>query len=482
MRLRLLLFFLASFLFFAPTLTAQTTFRSDEYNIRTAEMYGIVGKYEQKVLFYSYEKGRIQVWTLDDKLHKIKESEIKLDRPAYAQLIEIVASKTDFRVIYQYEKKGHHWLKIHRYDPAVRLLDSATVCDMTNRYSAPKITFVLAEDKAHALLHFTEDYKNLYAFAVNLDSSKLVWQARIQPNESEKIDIESDLQQVLFTNQVEMYVAFQLNNRRSALDKHQLVIKKVTNTAQLENQVVPLPDFTCQDIRFAYNHLQQRLIAVGVYGRDNGNRSQGYFWLQLFDNKPFQLVQRPFTDEQMTRIEKKKIVNGKGIIDLKIQQLVFRRDGGLVFVAERVQEIKRSATTTTTTGNAQLSDPNIRVFIDYYHEDLFVASIHADGTEHWQTVLYKKQVSFSDDAMYSSFFVMKSTTGLRLLYNDAAERETTVSEYLLNPEGEQAHHIVLNTKEQDIQLRMRDALQVSANEIIIPSEIRSRIRLLRLVY
>ena len=80
------------------------------------------------------------------------------------------------------------------------------------------------------------------------------------------------------------------------------------------------------------------------------------------------------------------------------------------------------------------------------------------------------------------FFLVKTPKALRLLFNDEIKYENTVSEYVLRGNGKKDRNSVLNTSYQKLQLRFQDALQVASNEILIPSERRSRLRLVKVVY
>ena len=47
--------------------------------------------------------------------------------------------------------------------------------------------------------------------------------------------------------------------------------------------------------------------------------------------------------------------------------------------------------------------------------------MHPDGSNHWEKVLHKKQYSQDDDAAYSSYFLLKTPTALRVIFNDEAK-------------------------------------------------------------
>ena len=96
--------------------------------------------------------------------------------------------------------------------------------------------------------------------------------------------------------------------------------------------------------------------------------------------------------------------------------------------------------------------------------------------------MHKKQYSQDDNAAFSSFFLLKTPTALRLIFNDEIRNENTVSEYVIRGDGNFDRNSVMSTESQNIRLRFRDALQVDANALIIPSERRNRLRLVLLEY
>ena len=113
---------------------------------------------------------------------------------------------------------------------------------------------------------------------------------------------------------------------------------------------------------------------------------------------------------------------------------------------------------------------------------MFLISIHPDGSPHWKQVLHKKQYSQDDEGIYSSYFLFKTPKRLRFLFNDEIRQENTVSEYVINGHGEYDRNSVLSTANLRLRLRFRDALQIGAYEVIIPSERRNQLRLVKVEY
>jgi hypothetical protein len=132
--------------------------------------------------------------------------------------------------------------------------------------------------------------------------------------------------------------------------------------------------------------------------------------------------------------------------------------------------------------NRNFYDSGARAVIDYYYDELIVISVHPDGETHWKSILHKKQYSQDDNGIYSSYFLFKTPGNLRFLFNDEIRQENTVSEYVLNALGEYNRKGLLSTEHLDLKLRFKDAVQVDANAVVVPSERRNRLKLMKLVY
>ncbi|MCB0626438.1 MAG: hypothetical protein KDC43_21590, partial [Saprospiraceae bacterium] len=92
------------------------------------------------------------------------------------------------------------------------------------------------------------------------------------------------------------------------------------------------------------------------------------------------------------------------------------------------------------------------------------------------------QYSQDDDAAYSSYFLLKTPYNLRLLFNDEIKYENTVSEYVIQGNGHFDRNAVMSTENQKLRLRFTDAIQVASNALIVPSERRNRLKLVKVTY
>jgi hypothetical protein len=187
-----------------------------------------------------------------------------------------------------------------------------------------------------------------------------------------------------------------------------------------------------------------------------------------------------FDDELASALLGKKVTDVKGIADLQIQDIIHRRDGGILAVVEQTHVFERRPVAMTSRfANRNFSDYIGR---DYYHDNVIAFSVAPTGGIQWRSIFHKKQVSQDDGGKFSSYFIAKTPAALRFIFNDEIERSTTVSEFMLNGVGEGERHALMNTEGRDLYLRFRDALQVAANEIIVPSDDRRRIKMVRIQF
>lgn len=79
-------------------------------------------------------------------------------------------------------------------------------------------------------------------------------------------------------------------------------------------------------------------------------------------------------------------------------------------------------------------------------------------------------------------FVLSTSDYLRIIFNDEIKNESTVSEYILLPTGEYLRKSILNTTSQNLYLRIKDAVQINANTLLVPSESNGKMNLVRISF
>lgn len=458
---------------------SQTITVSDGVNFKSAHKYAIIGKMKDHILLYQEKDNDFEIQAYNDKMGISWEKELELEKKK-PQPIEVVGFDDHFYVIYRFKQKGEHLVKVHKYNAAANLVDSTTVTSYGKRFTVPDPELIISENKETVLLVSTEFYSKLEFTAFSLREMKVLWEATYAP---EDLNNGYHLQQIVVDNRGAMHMIINRENERIKKDKpHYFDIwSRYPDKDQIITSKIELEGKLTYDVYFQPDNLNNTLTAGGLYSEKNKARTQGYYYLQIPYGEPsaYQLYFHEFEEEFMEELVENKSKVTKGLFDIEVQDLAIRRDGGILLIGEQRKELDRRATNYIS---SYYSNDQVQVAADYFYEDLFILSIHPNGEKHWEKILHKKQYSQGDDAAFSSFFMAKTPKQLRLVYNDEVRNEGIVNEYLVRGNGGTDRKSVLNTEDQDLKLRLRESLQVAHNEIVVPSELKSKLKLVRVVY
>ncbi len=450
---------------------------SDELSVRSDAQYILVGSLKDRFLIFRDLSPKFKVQAFNEHLKLGWEKELELDKKR-PEVLDVIASKSDFSVIYKYRQKGRVYLKINKYDPGANLIDSMTIQNLGSTFQLSEFDVLPSEDKKTILVYQLENATKLRALSFKIDQMTLLWD---QTFALKDLNVYRDEPQILVDNRGNMYFIMDKDNRKVRWEDHHFeVMQYGSDYTSIETYSLPMSTKLTYDVRFEFDNFNKKLVAGGLYSVDNRGRSDGYFYLNAPPKQAdrFLLAFHPFEEKFIAELMDKKEGKEKGLTEVAVQEIVFRRDGGILLIGEQNRESERRV----VSGRSFYDTSRKSYIIDYYMEDLFVLSMHPDGNKHWASILHKKQYSQDDDATYSSYFLAKTPKNLRLLFNDEIKAENTVSEYVLSGNGEFERNSVLSTQDQRLRLSFRNAIQVSAREIVIPSERRGRVKLVRIRY
>jgi hypothetical protein len=458
---------------------AQTVLRTEAMSLKSGEWYEIIGKMKGRYLLYKKtidNKNEIKGFDAEMNLKWTKELEFEQKRP---QILNINATKNNFTVIYQYLEKGKNFLRIHKYDPGANLVDSILIHAYKNSFYDSELEIIHSEDKSKLLIYYIENQNQIKAISFDVENMKVLWSCKFMP---EGLAFQRDFTQVLVSDEGTMYFIQGKDNRKNKRENHVYDIYVGDETSAATSVTFfsfPMMKKLTFDVVFNFDNLNKRIVAGGLYSEKTRTKSVGYFYLNLSPDNPnnYRLVFEPFDDEFVSNFLTKQVDASKGLNEAVIQEVILRRDGGILLVGEKVLHIERQSV-----GAGNLGSGLGHIYFDYYYDDLFVISIHPDGTTHWKTILHKRQYSYDDNAMFSSYFLLKTATSLRFVFNDEIKYENTVSEYILKGDGSFDRNSILNTKNKKLRLSFRNGLQVGSSEYLVPSEYRNRLSIVSIKY
>ena len=467
------------FVFFPLLAFTQRITMSEDITLRSDVGYEILGDIRGQLLLFRNQSTKYEVHAFDQQMRESWSKEIELDK-RFPEILGIITPKSrdGFIVVYHFKRKAATIVKAHYYDAAANIRDSASIKDFGYLFYTPNLQMVYSEDRSKALFFYIEKTTIFRAFCFDTNTLKLEWEKSIEPD---KLNFTRDFREVVVDNRGNMQLIFEKYNYRAKIEKHHFeVFEYSPATENLRNYKLNFPERMTYDISFTYDNLNKRLIAAGLYSDKNITNADGYFYMNVDPKAPGENLLKftAFDDEFISNLQGKEVKKNRGITEVVVQELVLRRDGGVLLVIEKNRQFERRIAGS----NRVYYDNNSRFIVDYYFDELLVFSIHPDGKPHWKTILHKKQYSQDDDAIYSSYFLFKTPSNLRFLFNDEIRQENTVSEYVLNGSGEYDRNSLLSTEYKKLRLRFKDAVQTGINELIVPSERRNRLRLIKLEY
>ena len=460
---------------------------SEEVTLRSDQSYSIIGKFNEKTLLYRDKGTEFEIQAFNNELLGLswtKELELDKKRPV---VLDVFGLEEYFYVIYKYKHKGSSVIKVHKYNEAANLVDSTMVYNFGKRFYSPDPEILLSEDKSKVLLYHTEYFAKIEVSIFDLSKMEQMWSKEFEPRD---LNFGADFYQMLVDNEGGMHMVLNRENERLKKEKphHFEFIYQPPTEGKAPITKIPLEGKLSYDAYFKIDNLNRRIIGGGMHSEKNKGRTQGYYFMSVpfggtaENTLSFYNFELPF----MEQLVDKKTKVTKGLFDVGIQDIVIRKDGGVVIICEQLKDFERATgatnSSTTPTRSYFTSRESGRYSVDHYYEDLFLFSVHPTGDHHWEEILHKKQFSQDDDAAFSSFFLAKTSRKLRLIYNDEIRNENTVSEYIIKGDVEFDRNSILNTASQDLRLRFRESKQVAYNEIIVPSERKSRLKLVRMTF
>ena len=447
---------------------------SDPITFRTDDNFDVLGKLKGQYLLFQDKSTEFKVHALDENLREDWSKEIDLEKRR-TKVIGIIPTKEDFSILYSYRIKNLLHVRARRYDPGANIIDSAIVKVYPKLFVTPNFKTIRSENKKIVLLYYIKEQKSIEALAFNLETMKVLWEKSIKPDD---MTYHEDFEQMVINDQGDLFLILEKENRKSKKDEHHFQVHKVSSAGEFSSFKIHMQDHLTFDIHFSFDNKNQQLVAAGLYSDKNRGRSNGYFFINVPEDNPSNHVSifEPYEEQFIKNLMGKKADLKKGIGDTNIQEIVHRNDGGILMVAERNRKLQRGAARHTPYNSGVLAN------MDYYFDDVFIISIHPDGETHWKNVLHKRQYSQDDDAIYSSFFLVKTPSSLRFLFNDEIKQENTVSEYVVKGNGKVKRNSVLSTEDQKIQLQFANAMQVASDEVIVPSARRNRLKIVKVKY
>jgi hypothetical protein len=473
--MRFSLFLLLALLMHSELLSQSVTI-SEDINIRNDAGYDIIGRYKDRILLFRDRDDSYEIQAYDSRLQTTWNREIEDIEHYNSRIVAVFQGKNDYSIIYTFRRKGSHYLRLHKYDPSANLIDTITLKNYGERpFNPPRLETMRSDDRNSFVIYDLGEKDQISVLCFRMDQMKVIWDKTIHVEDDFS---EKSLRGMALSNYGDFFMMSEYDNRKIKREQHRLKLLQVN--AQLERLVqVPVPDFLIIHSKLIVDNTHHNLVAAGLCAADDRENAEAAYCLRVPFNQPdtnYVLHQIPFDEQLLSVLLGKDITpKNKDISDAEVRHLLLRADGGVVMLVERSYEVYRGGGMTNA---GRFGRGDMRAVVDYYFDDMFAIGIDAQGKAIWKTVLNKKQYSQDDDAIFSSFFLMREADKFHLLFNDEIKYDNSCSEYTVTANGAFDRNSLLNTADQNLRIRFREGIQISTAECLIPSEYRNKLKLL----
>lgn len=458
-------------------LSAQEILISKEINLRSELYYDLMGYVGDHFLLYREKPYESLVDIFDRNLNLLRT--VNIDFYERKVNIEALCPRDSlFCLYYSTRDKEYIYLKGKKYDKDLRMLDSTTLVSIPNQKISGTFKHIASENGKLSLF-FNINNDILTCLVIDNDSFEVL---RFSENTIPGINLREEFRSILLSDEGKIFVLFENEKKRSNREYLNFTILESVNQYDFVAHKLETKRLYYKNIIFSLDNRNKRILLTGLAGEDSENEVEGYFLfnrlisgLEEYNEIDFVKFDAKFYQEIYGRRENKRTA----LRDFSLKDVVWRSDGGVILFAEMSKTIiRRSAMTGVPIYD--IDRFGARAFVDYYNEDLILIALHPDGTPHWRTVLYKKQFSQDDEGVFSSFYVFKTPSRLRVIFNDEIKNNNTVGEYILDALGNYERRTVMNTDYLNLKLRFTGAVQASNNELVVPSEKNYRLSLVKI--
>lgn len=466
--------FICLFVLQEMQLIAQSIYISPDINIKNDFSYFILPHPNGTISLLRDKSFKISLQTLTPEFQWGIEKSIELPGRKW-RIIDLFEWENDIDIFYVSKLETTYGIYLNRYNIQPALIHERMIYDGVAVSSNDDIKIKYASNKNWMAIGFQNlsDERLMVLYNRKADSIyyTLNLTKQFQEERQHIYDVEISDQGFVY-----LFGRTSESNRK----KVQTLITKIGLDGMLfEAKELPMKDYYFTSGMAKIDNVAGRLAYGGLYSERSNTPPEGY--AIGFINDDNQMSDINFVQFSTSLLKEWSGNSKKSILsnsELNTRSIEFKSDSGCLIFYENTKELSRRPYFSATDPTGAYTTR----WYDYYFDDIIVASFDKKGVLLWEKVFHKRQYSQDDQGLFSSFFIFHTNSVLRIIFNDAISSEGTVSEYILKPGGEFIRKSILNTSYKNLNLRFKDAMELDAQSVLVPSENNGKLNLVKIVF
>ncbi len=456
---------------------SQEVIISPDIDIKLDKKYIVLGQKKENILLFRDQVKMQHIDVFDENLKYKYTREIVLNRPE-PRIIAVVSHRNSASIVFSTIDKDSLVLSQHIINDLGEMQDTVVLGTYPKRRFKDNFKYSYSEDMNSLVVFNRGRESSLNLFMIDLNAHKITWESEIKSFEPEP---EYKFKDMVVSNQQEIIMLYERWNNRAKARSHSLLLRHISEGMTKAYQAeISMPQYLSKDIHLTYDDVNEALLVIGLYTEANRSSALGYFYYSTplsSMSTDGEIVYQSFDQLFVQTVNGKRRGVNNTLDYYFIKDVVFQQDGSFLWIGEMYKQYIRR----TPSPYSRTSD-GLSGFIDHYTEDIIVVSVDKSHTELWKNVIYKKQFSQDDDAVYSSYGLMKTPSRFQIVFNDEVKKNNTASSYSLDPIGNMVRKTVLNTEYENLRLRFEDAEQISNNSMLVVSETSGALNLVKITF
>jgi hypothetical protein len=491
---------LAPLFFLALTVQAQriTYSEPDKDDARTLN-FEVIGKVGGKYLVYKNFRDQHYITVYDDEMKVVEKN--KLDFINFRVLNTEFIQYTDFAyMIYEYQRRSSVFCMAVKIDGSGKKIGEPVLLDSTDNVNYS------TNNKIYSVIN-SEDKQRIMAFKINTKNEKahilttclfnkdltLLKKSRLSINMPQRNDF---LTEFSLDNDGDL-VCSRVSGTASNDNINKVSL--ITKPAGLDNYMVSdlkVGNIFLDDIRIKVDNINKHYIITSFLSKQRRGSIDGLYYV-LWDktvNKEMLNATTLFTEE--FREDAKGENSSKNAFnDYFLKNVILRKDGGFIVVAESVYSSSRGNTLNRWdylygspywspvdyySWNSPLgyypwwrssfyNSPN--AVTRYYADNIAMISFEPGGKLEWSNVIRKSQYDDNTDN-YIGYGLFNMGSEIHFLFNVQEKRNMILTDQGLHPDGQIERNPTLRNLDKGYDFMPRHAKQVGSRLVIVPCQYR----------
>ncbi len=443
---------------------------SPELDTKNDYFFDLLGKVGENILAFRQKNKKYILNIYDANLRRETQKTISIENKN-TKIIGICQKKNDFTVFYTHKNKGNQIIKAAKFDQTGKKIDSVKVYQQKYFFSSKPYLFTYSEDKNRVLIYKIVGSKEMEFVEFDNKAFKRVYHKKAKFKD---INLNYHFRKTVVSNDGNIYVLFEKKSSLFNKSSHKIVIESFYPASKKRKKTEKILKINTGNIELKYDNKNNILNIAGIVTKFYETKATGYYAYRFDGNMVFKNhILRYFEKDVLYsyyKLEHKKIK--KNIRNLYIKDILLRNDGGIILVLEVKELVKRRI--GRGFGIQERMDYND---IDYYYGNIILISIHEDGSKYWSKLFPKSQTSSNDYGIYSSFFLFKTPSMIRLVFNDEIKNQNQIIMFSVNPIGKAQRKSIFATDMYKLNLTFDRAIQISGKSFVVPSYKKDKLKL-----